>query len=73
MGDDGRCQVWLERASGAKCYALSVRRISLPWDNDEYNWRWKTHPLSRLVIIFHDRSSSRLGSTTTIFLFGQIT
>jgi hypothetical protein len=44
---DGGCRVWLERASGAKCYALSARRLSLPWDDGEYSWRWKTHPLSR--------------------------
>jgi hypothetical protein len=54
VGGDGGCRMWLERASGAKCYALSAKRLSLPWDDGEYSWRWKTHPLSRFVIILHD-------------------
>jgi len=29
-GDGGGCRLWLDRASGAKCYALSARRLSLP-------------------------------------------
>ncbi|TVU42719.1 hypothetical protein EJB05_09140, partial [Eragrostis curvula] len=33
--------------SGAKCYALSVRRLSLPWDDGEFSWRWAPHPSSR--------------------------
>ncbi|KAL6659308.1 hypothetical protein ACP70R_003348 [Stipagrostis hirtigluma subsp. patula] len=44
----GGCRVWLERASGARCYALSARRLSLPWDDGEFSWRWTPHPLSRL-------------------------
>ncbi|TVU42707.1 hypothetical protein EJB05_09128, partial [Eragrostis curvula] len=42
-GDAG-CRVWLEMASGAKCYALSARRLSLPWDDGEFSWRWAPHP-----------------------------
>ena len=49
-GDGGRCRVWLERASGARCYALSARRLSLPWDDGEYSWRFKHHPRSRFAI-----------------------
>ncbi|TVU42716.1 hypothetical protein EJB05_09137, partial [Eragrostis curvula] len=45
-GDAG-CRVWLEMASGAKCYALSARRLSLPWDDGEFSWRWAPHPRSR--------------------------
>ncbi|TVU42705.1 hypothetical protein EJB05_09126, partial [Eragrostis curvula] len=43
----GGCRVWLEKGSGAKCYALSVRRLSLPWDDGEFSWRWAPHPSSR--------------------------
>ncbi|TVU50111.1 hypothetical protein EJB05_01468, partial [Eragrostis curvula] len=46
---DSRCRVWLEKASGAKCYALSARRLSLPWDDGEFSWRWTPHPLSRFA------------------------
>lgn len=47
VGGDGGCRVWLEMASGAKCYALSARRLSLPWDDGEYSWRWTPHSSSR--------------------------
>ncbi|PUZ38783.1 hypothetical protein GQ55_9G223500 [Panicum hallii var. hallii] len=43
----GGCRLWLDRASGAKCYALSARRLSLPWEDGEFSWRWVPHPLSR--------------------------
>jgi hypothetical protein len=66
VGGDGGCRMWLERASGAKCYALSAKRLSLPWDDGEYSWRWKTHPLSRFVIILHDPPPGPV-------FFGQIT
>ncbi|TVU43356.1 hypothetical protein EJB05_09818, partial [Eragrostis curvula] len=46
---DGGCRVWLEKASGAKCYALSARRLNLPWDDGEFSWRWTPHPLSRFA------------------------
>ncbi|TKW08984.1 hypothetical protein SEVIR_6G061600v4 [Setaria viridis] len=45
--DDGGCRVWLDRATGARCYALSARRLSLPWDDGEFSWRFTPHPLSR--------------------------
>nr|CAB3479988.1 unnamed protein product [Digitaria exilis] len=46
-GGGGGVKVWLEKATGAKCYALSARRLSLPWDGGEFSWRWTTtHPLS---------------------------
>jgi hypothetical protein len=44
---DGGCRLWLDRASGAKCYALSARRLSLPWEDGEFSWKWAPHPLSR--------------------------
>ncbi|PUZ50110.1 hypothetical protein GQ55_6G033400 [Panicum hallii var. hallii] len=43
----GGMKVWLEKATGARCYALSARRLSLPWDDGEFSWRWTPHPLSR--------------------------
>ncbi|TVU43346.1 hypothetical protein EJB05_09807, partial [Eragrostis curvula] len=46
---DGGGLVWLDKASGVKCYALSARRLSLPWDDGEFSWRWTPHPLSRFA------------------------
>jgi len=40
VGEDGGCRVWLERATGARCYALSARRLSLPWDDGEFCWKY---------------------------------
>jgi hypothetical protein len=42
---DGR-RAWLDKASGAVCYALSARRLALPWDDGEYSWSWAAHPSS---------------------------
>jgi len=47
VGEDGGCRVWLERATGARCYALSARRLSLPWDDGEFCWKFAPHPRSR--------------------------
>ncbi|RCV30039.1 hypothetical protein SETIT_6G062000v2 [Setaria italica] len=50
VGDgDGGCRVWLERATGARCYALSARRLSLPWDDGEFSWKFTPHPRSRFA------------------------
>ncbi|CAL5033481.1 unnamed protein product [Urochloa decumbens] len=46
-GGGGPVRAWLEKATGARCYALSARRLSLPWDDGEFCWRFKPHPLSR--------------------------
>ncbi|RLN03201.1 F-box protein PP2-B10-like [Panicum miliaceum] len=48
-GEDGGCRVWLERATGARCYALSARRLSLPWDDGEFCWKFMPHPRSRFA------------------------
>jgi hypothetical protein len=50
VGDGGDTAVWLARGSGAKCVALSARKLSLPWDDGEFSWRWTPHPLSRYMI-----------------------
>ncbi|CAL5008494.1 unnamed protein product [Urochloa decumbens] len=47
VGDDGGCRMWLDKASGARCYALSARRLSLPWDDGEFCWKFTPHPRSR--------------------------
>ncbi|KAF7035003.1 hypothetical protein CFC21_045941 [Triticum aestivum] len=47
--EDGGMAVWLARGSGAKCVALSARRLSLPWEDGEFSWRWTPHPLSRFA------------------------
>jgi hypothetical protein len=47
--DGGGMAVWLARGSGAKCVALSARRLSLPWEDGEFSWSWMPHPLSRYV------------------------
>uniref|UniRef100_M8CPD1 Uncharacterized protein n=1 Tax=Aegilops tauschii TaxID=37682 RepID=M8CPD1_AEGTA len=41
--------VCLARGSGAECVALSARRLSLPWEDGEFSWRWTPHPLSRFA------------------------
>jgi hypothetical protein len=48
--DDGGMAVWLARGSGAKCVALSARRLSLPWEDGEFSWRWMPHHLSRYTL-----------------------
>ncbi|CAO2186953.1 unnamed protein product [Urochloa humidicola] len=45
--DGGGVRVWLDRATGARCYALSARRLSLPWDDGEFCWKFTPHPRSR--------------------------
>ncbi|VAH72626.1 unnamed protein product [Triticum turgidum subsp. durum] len=47
--DGGSMAVWLARGSGAKCVALSARRLSLPWEDGELSWTWTPHPLSRFA------------------------
>ncbi|OQU92610.1 hypothetical protein SORBI_3001G375400, partial [Sorghum bicolor] len=42
----GNAWMWVDKASGAKCYVLSARALSLPWDDGEFSWRWTPHPLS---------------------------
>ncbi|CAL4996718.1 unnamed protein product [Urochloa decumbens] len=44
---DGGIRVWLERSTGARCYSLSARRLSLPWDDGEFCWKFTPHPRSR--------------------------
>ena len=69
VGEDGGCRVWLERATGARCYALSARRLSLPWDDGEFCWKFAPHPRSRsttssssaiLTISLHAHSATEL-------------
>ncbi|RLN17341.1 F-box protein PP2-B11-like [Panicum miliaceum] len=63
-GDGGGRRLWLDRASGAKCYALSARRLGLPWEDGEFSWRWVPHPLSRATaaLSFPDQETAvRLG------------
>jgi hypothetical protein len=50
--DSSDTAVWLARGSGAKCVALPARKLSLPWDDGEFSWRWTSHPLSRCMIKF---------------------
>ncbi|VAI75996.1 unnamed protein product [Triticum turgidum subsp. durum] len=38
--DGGGMAVWLAKESGAKCVAISARRLSLPWDDGEFSWTW---------------------------------
>jgi hypothetical protein len=47
--DGGGCRVWLEKATGARCYVLSARRLSLPWDDGEFCWKFTPHPRSRFA------------------------
>jgi hypothetical protein len=36
----GRVSVWLDRESGAKCYMLSARALSIVWGGTPRYWRW---------------------------------
>ncbi|TKV93520.1 hypothetical protein SEVIR_9G230700v4 [Setaria viridis] len=64
-GDAG-CRLWLDRASGAKCYALSARRLSLPWEDGEFSWRWAAHPLSRFGEV------AKLMDCTFLDIYGRL-
>ncbi|XP_062196212.1 F-box protein PP2-B10-like [Phragmites australis] len=66
INGDGGCRVWLERASGAKCYALSARRLSLPWDDGEFSWRWTPHSLSRFSEV------AELVTCTSLDIYGRL-
>ncbi|XP_066319797.1 F-box protein PP2-B10-like [Miscanthus floridulus] len=37
-------RMWLDKASGAKCYMLSARALSLPWHDGEFSWTWTAPP-----------------------------
>ncbi|TVU43333.1 hypothetical protein EJB05_09793 [Eragrostis curvula] len=65
-GDDGGCRMWLDKASGAKCYALSARRLSLPWDDGEFSWRWTRHTLSRFAEV------AQLVDCTCLDIYGRL-
>jgi hypothetical protein len=58
--------MWLDKASGAKCYLLSARALSLPWDDGEFSWAWTPHPLSRFFNSFlltsHEHPSRLISS-----------
>ncbi|CAL9097607.1 unnamed protein product [Musa acuminata var. zebrina] len=38
--DAGKMSFWLERSSGAKCYMLSARSLSITWGDTPQYWRW---------------------------------
>ncbi|CAL9155023.1 unnamed protein product, partial [Musa hybrid cultivar] len=40
----------LDRSSGAKCYILSARELSITWADAPWYWRWRCLPESRYVI-----------------------
>ncbi|KAL6857007.1 hypothetical protein ACP4OV_018389 [Aristida adscensionis] len=64
--DGGGCRVWLEKASGARCYALPARRLSLPWDDGEFAWAWTPHPLSRFAEV------AELVDCTSLDIYGSL-
>ncbi|KAL6911224.1 hypothetical protein ACP4OV_000029 [Aristida adscensionis] len=37
---DGRTSMWLDRETGAKCYMLSARALSIAWGDTPRYWRW---------------------------------
>ncbi|KAG6536227.1 putative F-box protein PP2-B12 [Zingiber officinale] len=47
--DGGKMSMWLERSSGAKCYALSARALSIVWGDTPRYWRWITSQDSRFA------------------------
>ncbi|KAM3346849.1 hypothetical protein ACQJBY_021058 [Aegilops geniculata] len=64
--DGGGMAVWLARGSGAKCVALSARRLSLPWEDGEFSWRWTPHPLSRFTDV------AQLVDCTCLDIYGRL-
>ncbi|KAM0858860.1 hypothetical protein ACQ4PT_047553 [Festuca glaucescens] len=66
VSDGGDPAVWLARGSGAKCVALSARKLSLPWDDGEFSWRWTPHPLSRFPEV------AQLVGCTGLDIYGRL-
>ncbi|KAM3197495.1 hypothetical protein ACQJBY_072891 [Aegilops geniculata] len=64
--DGGGMAVWLARGSGAKCVALSARRLSLPWEDGEFSWSWTPHPLSRFADV------AQLVDCTCLDIYGRL-
>ncbi|KAF7096901.1 hypothetical protein CFC21_098785 [Triticum aestivum] len=64
--DGGDTAVWLARGSGAKCVALSARKLSLPWDDGEFSWRWTPHPRSRFAEV------AQLVHCTGLDIYGRL-
>uniref|UniRef100_J3MQC7 Uncharacterized protein n=1 Tax=Oryza brachyantha TaxID=4533 RepID=J3MQC7_ORYBR len=58
--------VWLEKESGAKCFALPARKLSLPWEDGEFSWRWTPHPLSRFEEV------AQLVDCTCLDIYGRL-
>ncbi|CAN6300953.1 unnamed protein product [Urochloa humidicola] len=65
-GEGSGMRMWLDKASGAKCYMLSARALSLPWDDGEFSWRWTPHPLSRF------RDVAELVECTSLDIYGRL-
>ncbi|KAL6857002.1 hypothetical protein ACP4OV_018384 [Aristida adscensionis] len=66
VGGGGGCRVWVERASGGRCYAVPARALSLPWDDGELSWRWTPHPRSRFGEV------AELVSCTALDIHGRL-
>ncbi|KAJ1267758.1 hypothetical protein BS78_07G082500 [Paspalum vaginatum] len=64
--EGGSVRVWLHKATGARCYALSARRLSLPWDDGELSWRWTPHPLSRFTEV------AELAACTSLDIYARL-
>ncbi|KAF7109144.1 hypothetical protein CFC21_109448 [Triticum aestivum] len=64
--DGGGMAVWLAKESGAKCVAISARRLSLPWEDGEFSWRWTPHPLSRFADV------AQLVDCTCLDIYGRL-
>jgi len=70
--------MWLDKASGAKCYMLSARALSLPWDDGEFSWTWTAPPALQVLPSFsrssheHHRSLSSREIQFRLCLFGGI-
>ncbi|KAJ4776278.1 F-box protein [Rhynchospora pubera] len=47
MIDGGMMSFGLEKSSGAKCFMISARALSIVWGEDERYWKWIVLPESR--------------------------
>ncbi|THU52025.1 hypothetical protein C4D60_Mb06t37250 [Musa balbisiana] len=68
--DAGKMSFWLERSSGAKCYMLSARSLSITWGDTPQYWRW--HSSTHVVRLQPNDSPSRVRARRNRIRFGPL-
>jgi hypothetical protein len=62
--------MWLDRATGAKCYMLSARKLGIAWGDTPQYWRWIPITVSRFATCLAQKSHVCLLSISEILKFG---